>query len=688
MNGYLHNRIHDTQTMEEINPIDKIFELRKLLTRYNYEYYVLNASTVSDAEYDKLMNQLIALEKEYPQFITADSPTQKVGGTFDSKFRKIRHDVPMMSLSNVYNEEEIRSFFQRVDEAIDEKTDYVCECKIDGLSIALVYEKGVLLKAATRGDGIVGEDITMNAYHIRTIPQHIPYQNHLEVRGEVYMSKTTLKNLNQVQEQEGKELFANCRNAAAGSLRQLDYQITAKRNLDCFIYTLVEPQKHQINSQYEALQFMKSLGFSINPETKKVHDVNEVLSFIEQLGKRREELNYDIDGVVIKVDQLDLYASIGYTAKAPKWATAYKFPPEEVPTQLLDIVFTVGRTGRITPNAVVEPTKVSGSVIRRITLHNEDYIKGKDIRIGDTIYIHKAGDVIPEVGEVISSRRPADAKPFMMIDHCPICHEKIYRDENESAHFCINVNCPARLFESIRHFAERKAMNIEGLGEANIRLFMDQGYLRNMADIYELKQYEYELKHLPGFGEKSINNLLQAIEKSKENSLERLLFGLGILEVGEKTAKILANEFHTIDLLIQASPERLSAIDNIGEVMAEAIYNFFQEEKNLELIEKLKGFGLNMNNLNEKVSDLNSYFSNKTIVLTGTLSFMGRSEASALLENECGAKMTGSVSKKTDLVIVGDNPGSKYDKAQQLHIQIMNEEEFRNLLIEEGKILF
>lgn len=674
--------------MEEYNPIDKIFELRKLLNKYNYEYYVLNSSTVSDAEYDKLMNQLIALEKEYPQFITADSPTQKVGGTFDTKFKKIRHEIPMMSLSNVYNEEEIRGFFQRVEEVIDTPTDYVCECKIDGLSIALVYEKGVLLKAATRGDGIIGEDITMNAYQIKTIPQHIPYMNHLEVRGEVYMSKKSLEKLNQEQEALGKEGFANCRNAAAGSLRQLDYQITEKRNLDCFIYTLVEPEKHQITSQYDALQFMRNLGFNTNKESKKIHSVQEVFNFIEDLGNRRNDLDYDIDGVVIKVNELDLYTTIGYTAKAPKWATAYKFPPEEVPAQLLDIVFTVGRTGRITPNAVVEPTKVAGSVIRRITLHNEDYIKGKDIRIGDTIYIHKAGDVIPEVGEVLLNRRPKEATPFVMIDHCPICHEKIYRDENESAHFCININCPARLFESIRHFCERKAMNIEGLGEANIRLFMDLGYLKNMADIYELHRYEYELKHLSGFGEKSINNLLSAIERSKENSLERLLFGLGILEVGEKTAKILANEFHTIDLLMEASLERLSAIDNIGEVMASAIYNFFRETKNLELIEKLKGFGLNMVNLNEKVSDANSFFANKTIVLTGTLSFIGRNEASALLENECGAKMTGSVSKKTNLVIVGDDPGSKLQKAQQLNVPIMYEEEFHDLLIKENKILF
>ena len=670
------------------NPIAEILRLRELLKKYEYEYYVLNQSSVSDAEYDKLMNQLIDLEGRYPQFITPDSPTQRVGGTFDSAFKKVKHNKPMLSLSNVYNEEEIRAFTNRVFEATDDNDiDYVCECKIDGLSISLIYENGILVKAATRGDGVIGEDITLNAYNIKSIPQKIDFYMPLEVRGEVYMSKNTLKILNEKQLEENKEPFANCRNAAAGSLRQLDYTITKQRCLDTFIYTLIEPEKYGIKSQYEALMFMKKLGFSVNNEAKIVNGVNQILDYINNLAIKRPSLAYDIDGVVIKVNELDLYSTIGNTAKAPKWATAYKFPPEEVPAKLLDIIFTVGRTGRITPNAIIEPTKVAGSTITKATLHNEDYIKEKDLRIGDTILIHKAGDVIPEVGEVLLDRRPKDAKPFMMINKCPECKETIYRDEGEADYFCLNINCPARILESIIHFCERKAMNIDGMGEANVKMLLDMGFIKTVSDIYELEKYSYELKHIPGWGEKSVNNLLQAIENSKKNSLEKLLFALGILEVGEKTAKILANEYNDLDSLMNASIESLSSVDNIGEVMANAIYNFFKEEKNIELINKLKSYGLNTLNLNKKNVDVNSYFASKTIVLTGTLSFIGRTEASTILENECGAKMSNSVSKKTDLVIVGDNPGSKYEKAVSLNIQLMDEEEFHNKLVEEGKIL-
>jgi len=675
--------------MEHINPIDKIIELRELLKKYEYEYYVLNSSSVSDAEYDKLMNQLIALEKEYPQFITPDSPTQRVGGTFDSAFKKVKHQKPMMSLSNVYNEEEIRAFDQRVLDAIDNKnSQYVCECKIDGLSISLIYENGTLVKAATRGDGVTGEDITLNAYQISSIPKHIDYVDPIEVRGEVYMPKASLEAINTKCREEGKDEFANCRNAAAGSLRVLDYNITKERNLDTFIYTLIEPEKYGIKSQYEALMFMKSLGFHVNPEAKIVNNIEDIINYITALGEKRPNLEYDIDGVVIKVNELDLYFTIGNTAKAPKWATAYKFPPEEVPAKLLDIIFTVGRTGRITPNAVIEPTKVAGSTITRATLHNEDYVMSKDLRIGDTISIHKAGDVIPEVGEVLLDRRPKDAKPFMMIDKCPVCGEKIYREEGEADHYCINISCPARIQESVIHFCERKAMDIDGMGEETVKLLLDLKYINSVDDIYRLADYDYELKHIPGWGEKSVSNLLAGIEKSKQNSLERLLFALGILEVGEKTAKILANEFGNLKALMEADIERLSAIDNIGEVMANDIYRFFKEEKNLELIDKLILLGVNTENLNKKNVDESSFFANKTIVLTGGLSFIGRTEASEILENQCGAKMSSSVSKKTSLVIVGDSPGSKYDKAIELNIPIMNEEEFHAKLVEEGKLLF
>lgn len=675
--------------MENYNPIDKILELRKLLKQYEYEYYNLNQSSVSDAEYDKLMNQLIALEEKYPQFITPDSPTQRVGGTFDASFKKIKHSTPMLSLSNVYNEDEIRQFDKRVIEAIEgSNLEYVCECKIDGLSIALVYENGVLVKASTRGDGQTGEDITLNAYNIASIPQKIDYDKPLEVRGEVYMSHASLDKLNAKCEAEHKPLFANCRNAAAGSLRVLDYNITKERELDTFIYTLINPASHGITNQYDALMFMKKLGFSVNPEARVVHSIEEILHYIENLQNRRSLLLYDIDGVVIKVNDMNLYGTIGNTAKAPKWATAYKFPPEEVPAKLLDIIFTVGRTGRITPNAVIEPTKVAGSTITRSTLHNEDYIISKDLRIGDTITIHKAGDVIPEVGEVLLNRRPKDAKPFKMIDVCPICGEAIYREEEKADYYCLNIDCPARILESTIHFCERNAMNIEGMGEESVKMLLEMGFIKSISDIYELKNYDYELKHIPGWGEKSVNNLLQAIEKSKENSLERLLFALGILEVGQKTAKILADEFNTLDNLMDATIERLSAVENIGEVIAKAIYNFFKEEKNIALINKLKEYGLNTVNINVRNINSNSFFAGKTIVLTGKLSFIGRSEASALLENECGAKMTGSVSKKTDLVIVGEDAGSKYDKARELNIPMMDEEEFHQKLVDEQLILF
>lgn len=670
------------------NPINEIFRLRELLKKYEYEYYVLNQSSVSDAEYDKLMNQLLELERQYPQFITSDSPTQKVGGTFDNSFKEVKHASPMLSLSNVYNEGEINAFYNRIKETIEKETiDFVCECKIDGLSISLIYENGTLIKAATRGDGLTGEDITLNAYNINGIPQHIDFYEHLEVRGEVYMSKATLEKLNQEQINLNKEPFANCRNAAAGSLRQLDYTITKKRNLETFIYTLIEPEKYNIKTQYQALMFMKKLGFCVNEEARIVKNVADIIQYIDNLANKRNDLAYDIDGVVIKVNELDLYRMIGFTAKAPKWATAYKFPPEEVPAKLLDIIFTVGRTGRITPNAIIEPTKVAGSTITKSTLHNEDYIKAKDLRIGDTVYIHKAGDVIPEVGEVLLNRRPKDAKVFQMINVCPECGEKIYRDIDKSDYFCLNINCPARVLESVIHFCERKAMNIDGMGEANVKMLLEMGYIKSVSDIYELKNYDYELKHIPGWGEKSVNNLLTAIENSKKNSLERLLFALGILEVGEKTAKILANEFDTLDELMKADIEKLSNIDNIGIVIATAIFNFFKDQKNIELIDKLKQYGLNTTNLNKKIIESNSYFANKTIVLTGTLSFIGRVEASNILENKCGAKMVSSVSKKTDLVIVGENAGSKYDKAVALKIKIMDEEEFHNLLIKEGNIL-
>ncbi len=669
--------------------LERIQTLNQLLKRYNYEYYQLNESSVSDQEYNRLMDELIELETLYPQYKLPDSPTQHVGGSYSNEFNKIKHAVPMLSLSNVYDENEIEQFNHRIEEALSlhQKYQYVCECKIDGLSISLVYKQGHLVQASTRGDGVIGEDITANAFNIDSIPKNIDYLQDLEVRGEVYMSIETLNQLNAIRMKNHETPFANCRNAASGSLRQLDPSITKERHLDVFLYTLVDPTKHGIHKQYDALQFMKKLGFPVNKEAKICNNVQDIFAFIQYLGDKREHLPYDIDGVVLKINELDLYETIGYTAKAPKWATAYKFPPKEMTTRLLDIVFTVGRTGRITPNAVLEPVKVAGSTIRKATLHNEDFILERDIKINDIVVIRKAGDVIPEVVRVVKERRDQSAKDFKMIDRCPICNEPIYREEDKAAHLCINIDCPARLLESITHFASRKAMDIDGLGEANVKLFVEQGFIKSVADIYHLKDFEYELKHLPGMGEKSIANLLQAIEKSKNNALEKLVFGLGIPEVGEKTAKILVNEFSTMDRLMNATMEQLNEIYSIGEIMADAIYHYFREQKNLQLIETLKEIGLNMGQETSQRSVKDSFFSNKTIVLTGTLSFIGRIEATELLES-VNAKMTSSVSKKTSLVIVGNNPGSKYDKALALQIPIMDEEEFHHQLMEEKLILF
>ena len=666
--------------------LERIKKLNALLKQYNYEYYQLNESSVSDQEYNRLMDELIELENQYPEYRFADSPTQKVGGSFSSEFNKIRHQTPMLSLRNVYDETEIQQFHKRVIDALNSTAfSYVCECKIDGLSISLIYKNGKLVQASTRGDGTIGEDITQNDFYIQSIPKTIPYEKDLEVRGEVYMSVETFHQLNQLRSQNNEPTFANPRNAASGSLRQLDPTITKSRNLDVFLYTLVFPQNHQIETQWDALQFMKKLGFPVNKEAKICKSVEDILHYIEQLGQKRDSLPYEIDGVVLKVNELSLYETIGYTAKAPKWATAYKFPPKEMTTRLLDIIFTVGRTGRITPNAVLEPVKVAGSTIRKATLHNEDFILQRDIKINDIVVIRKAGDVIPEVVKVVKERRDDSVKDFKMIHTCPVCHEPIYREEDKSDYVCLNTNCPARLLESITHFCSRKAMNIDGLGEANVKTFIEQGFIHSVADIYQLKQYDYELRCLPKMGEKSVANLLNAIENSKRNSLDKLLFGLGILEVGEKTAKILAHEFHTMDALMNASLETLSAIYSIGPIMADAIYHYFQEEKNRQLIQALKEYGLNMGTEMVFNEETNSFFYGKTIVLTGTLSFIGRIEATELLEN-AGAKMTSSVSKKTSLVIVGENAGSKLDKAIVLQIPTMDEKEFYEQLKKENRI--
>lgn len=655
----------------------RIDELVDILNEANYNYHVLDQPTISDQEFDKLLRELFILEEKYPEYVREDSPTHRVGGTVLDEFQKVRHAIPMMSLGNVFNEEEIRQFDQRIRKE-NITPQYVCELKIDGLSVSLHYEKGKLITAATRGDGTVGEDITANAKTIKTIPLTIKQPIDIEVRGEIYMSKETLKKINKEREKNGQPLLQNCRNAAAGSIRQLDSKIAASRQLDCWIYHLPNPEDYGIKTHWEALNFMKELGFKTNPNNLLVTDVEGILTYIAAKGKERPSLAYDIDGVVIKVNSIEEQKQLGFTAHHPKWATAYKFPAEEVLTKLTDIIFTVGRTGKITPNAVLEPVIVAGSTISRATLHNEDYVIAKDLKIGDIVSIHKAGDVIPEIGEVKKERRTGNEKDFEMIKTCPMCGEFIYKKEGQVDYYCINPLCPARHIEELCHFVSRKAMNIDGLGERIIEDFYNLKYIEKIPDIYKLARYHDELTELEGYGEKSVTNLLEAIENSKKNSLERLLFGLGIPNVGEKTSKLLATHYQTLDHLMEASQEELNTIPDIGEIIAKSIADFFKEEKNQKVIQELKELGLNMTYTGPKV-EINDNFYNKTFVVTGTLKKYTRQEIEDRIES-LGGKCSSSVSKKTSAVIAGENAGSKYDKAQSLGIPIWTEEELEERL--------
>lgn len=648
-------------------------ELIEILNQANYNYYVLDHPTITDQEYDKYLRELIKLEEKHPELKREDSPTSRVGGTVIDTFNKIVHEVPMMSLSNVFNESEIVAFDERIRKEI-KNPNYVTELKIDGLSVSLLYEKGKLVRGATRGDGVTGEDITHNVKTIKSIPLSLTRPLDIEVRGEIYMSKKSFEDLNEKRVQKGEEPFANPRNAAAGSVRQLDSSVAASRNLDAFLYHIPEPEKYDIHSQEQALNFMKELGFVVNPNTQVVHNLTELLDFTNYWTEHRNDLPYEIDGIVIKLNDLEGQKRLGYTAKYPKWATAYKFPATLALTKLKDIKFTVGRTGQVTPNAILEPVILMGSTISKTTLHNEDYVKERDIRIGDTVAIKKAGDVIPEVVKVIEERRTGDEIPFVMTTECPICHSKLVRKETEAAYYCVNEHCDAKRMEGLIHFVSRNAMNIEGFGDRIIEDFYNMGYLKNIVDFYELYQYKEELMELEGFGEKKIQNLLDSIEQSKENSLERLLFALGIRYVGSKTAKILAQQFKNIDHLMQQDFESLRSIKDIGDVIAKSIVTYFKQDKNLEIIQGLKDHGINMKYLGTEINE-ETEFTGKTFVLTGSLEHTTREEAKSLIES-LGGNVTGSVSKKTDVVVVGANPGSKYTKAQSLNIPIWQEQEF------------
>lgn len=658
----------------------RISYLRDQLNQYNYEYYVLNASTVSDATYDSLMQELITLEAEHPELFDVTSPSQRVGGFVAEDFKKVTHQATMLSLANAFNAEDLLDFDRKVRSVTKkDRVTYVVELKIDGLAMSAVYEHGKIKYAATRGDGVVGEDVTSNIVTIKSIPLHLKDQLTLEVRGEVFMPKASWQSLNAERELSGEALFANPRNAAAGSIRQLDSKIAASRKLDAFWYYLVDATNYGVTSHHDALNFLRKQGFKVNDQTKVCDGIDAVIAHIESLKDKRHTFPYEIDGIVIKVDDLSFYQTLGFTAKTPRWAIAYKFPPLEVETTLEDIFFTVGRTGKITPNALLTPVFVAGSKIKHATLHNEPFIRDRDLKIGDQVFIRKAGDIIPEVLGVVPNKRTGLEKDFQMIQDCPVCLKPLtFKDP---LHFCLNPLCPARHEEGLIHFASRGAMDIEGLGERIVELFFSEKLIKTIADIYYLHQKRNVLINLEGFGEKSIDNLLDAIEASKKKSLEKLIFGLGIKELGAKTSKVLAEKFKTLDALMAATKEELLTIKDIGPVAASSIVNYFMETENVALINELIAIGLNTTYLGPAPKE-DAYFSGKTIVITGKFNQFSRDELTTILEN-LGAKVSSAVSAKTSLVVAGEDAGSKLTKAQDLNIKILYEEELVGLLPKE-----
>lgn len=649
----------------------RIEELSDLLERYNREYYVDNASSVSDQEYDRLMQELKALEIEYPEFLKRTSPSQRVGGFVQDEFKKIPHKRLMLSLGNAFNDDDLRSFDRKVRQALKTAdVSYVGEVKIDGLGMSLVYDNGELQYAVTRGDGVMGEDVTSNVITIKSIPLKVKEKRPFEVRGEVYMPRSSFEKLNEERAKNNEPLFANARNAAAGSIRNLDTAIAASRKLEAFWYYLVNARELGIHSHSEALDFLDAQGFRTNHERHKLKDVEGIVRYAEDGLLKRKTLDYDIDGLVFKVDNLDAYDVIGYTAKEPKWAIAYKFPPEEVTTRLLDIVLTIGRTGRVTPNAVLEPVRVAGSIVQRATLNNEEFVKEKGLMIGDIVSLHKAADVIPEVVGPLTDRRDGTEVPWVMPSACPVCQEPLTRVGG--LNYCENPNCESRLIGALCHFSSRNAMDIDGMGDGVVTELFSEGFLHDIADIYTLWEKSEEIKNLNGWGDKAVSSLIKAIDESKGRSLERLLFGLGIKEVGEKLAKTLARKYKTLDAMLELEASDYLGIKDVGPVAAASLSGYFKNEANRALIDKLRDFGVNMSYLGLDTLDVNSYFYGKKIVLTGNLERYTREEMTELLEG-LGATCSGSVSKKTDIVIAGPGAGSKLRKAQELGIEIMDE---------------
>lgn len=649
-------------------------ELIDIINEASIKYYVDDNPSITDQEYDDYYNELLKLEEKYPDLKRSDSPTLRVGGKVVDKFEKVTHESPMLSFDDIFNEDEIVLFDERIKKTCPNAT-YTLEPKMDGLSGSLLYEKGILKRAATRGDGLIGENITHNVETIKSVPLRLNKELDIEVRGEIYMSKASFEKCNKEKEKRGENLFANPRNAAAGSVRQLDSKIAAKRNLDFMAYFIPNPDKYGIKTQSESLAFLKELGFKTNYNLNGLaKNINDIINYIDDLGSKRPNLPFEIDGVVLKVNSLEDEAKLGFTERVPRWGIAYKFPAEEVLTTLKEIKFTVGRTGKITPNALFSPVHVAGSVISKATLHNEDYCLDKDVRVGDVISIRKAGDVIPEVVEVKKERRTGKEVPFKMIENCPMCASKLVKED--ANYFCKNDLCPARKMEGLIHFASRNTMNIDGLGERIIEDFYNMGFIKSISDIYLLSNHKEDLIELEGFGEKSVNNLLESIENSKNNSLEKVLFALGIRHVGKKTAKILAKRYKNIDNIINVNIDELTNVNDIGEIIAKSVKTYFDDPLNLKLIEDLKKLGLNFEYKNDSSDDT---LSGMTFVLTGTLEKYKREELTKILEDK-GAKVTSSVTKKTTGVIVGDKPGSKYDKALKLGVKIYKEEDVLNII--------
>ncbi|HBI6368197.1 TPA: NAD-dependent DNA ligase LigA [Listeria monocytogenes] len=659
-------------------------ELINILDQYSYDYYVIDNPTVEDAEYDQKMQELLKIEEEHPEWVTPESPSKRVGGEVLEGFKKVAHDTPMLSLANAFNHEDLADFDRRIRDKVGDDIAYMCELKIDGLAVSLQYENGKYKQGATRGDGTIGEDITANLRTIRSIPMKLQKDYSIEVRGEAFMPKRSFQKLNEIREEEGQMLFANPRNAAAGSLRQLDTKIAASRNLDIFLYAVADFGEMGVETHSAGLDMLETLGLKVNKERRLCSSLEEVYAYIDEWTEKRADLAYDIDGIVLKLNNLEQQRQMGTTVKSPRWSIAYKFPAEEIPTKLLDIELNVGRTGVITPTAVLEPVRVAGTTVSRASLHNEDLITEKDIRIGDTVLIKKAGDIIPEVIKSITEERSGNEEPFHMPKKCPTCDSELVRLEEEVALRCINPKCPAQIKEGLIHFVSRNAMNIDGLGEKVIIQLFSQHLIKDVADLFFLSKEK--LLELERMGEKSVTNLLASIEASKQNSLEKLLFGLGIRHVGAKAAKSLAVHFETMDNLKVADKETLTSINDIGEKMADSIVTYFANEEVHDLLEELKRAGVNMTYTGPKLEDMSEeelVFAGKTVVLTGKLEKLTRNDAKALIES-LGGNVSGSVSKKTDVVVAGSDAGSKLAKAEELAIPIWSEEDLIEYLPDEG----